>query len=58
MKKKYTVVGFYADTQETFVGHAVALSADNAVEQILGISDDSLCIVAVFKGHQMDELAR
>jgi hypothetical protein len=57
-KKKYTVIGFYADTQETYVGHVLAHSAEQAYDTVISdiIECDDFVVIEVFEGHLFSAL--
>ena len=47
----YTVVGYYADNDQTFVDHVDSHDAESAADHCRREMDSDLCIVAVFDGH-------
>ena len=53
--KKYTVVGYYADTDQRYLSHFMAKSGVEAEKAAIGSSSGNLCVVASFSGHLLDE---
>jgi hypothetical protein len=43
--KKFTIVGYYADNDQSFIDHTTALTAEDAADQRPQVS-----IIAVFSG--------
>lgn len=49
--KKYTVVGFYEDNEQTFVEHVEAEDVENAISITSKASFACIAVVEVFEGH-------